>query len=287
MNSISRFRQYAQTNGLAYALHRAAEKTGERFSRSWDRTWQRLKPDEETLQRQRDSQPAAGLISVVIPVYRTDPDFLDELAESLTAQTYLNWEACLYVTGDREETEEAVRRAAVLDRRIRVQRGLVNEGISGNTNRAVAMARGEWIAFCDHDDLLPQDALWMLAEEISLGKADVIYTDEDKIRGRLHTDPHLKPDFCPDTLRSVNYVCHLMAARKSLIEEVGGLRPACDGSQDHDLILRLSEKTDRIRHLAFIGYHWRSVPTSFSGTAAEACQQAAARAVESHMARIG
>lgn len=289
MKAISRLFSYASANGVRYTVRRAGQKAAESLGRSWDRTWQSLRPDAETLQRQRDSQPAGGLISVLVPVYRTEPDFIDALAKSLTAQTYLNWEACLYVTGDRDETEKALQRAMDLDRRIRALHGEKNEGISVNTNHALEMARGEWIAFCDHDDLLPPDALWMLAEEIALGDADVIYTDEDRInaRGRIHSEPHLKPDFCPDTLRSANYICHLMAARRSLIDEVGGLRPEADGSQDHDLALRLSEKTDRIRHVAVIGYHWRDVKTSASRTDPARCLERAAHAVERHMARIG
>ena len=288
MNLWTRAQRYVAANGVRGTVRRAGEKTAERIGRTWDRAWRRLAPDEETLAKQREDQPNAGLISVVIPVWKTEPKLLEALIDSLIAQTYLNWEACLYVTGDREDTDGALKQALEKDRRIRVLHG-ENGGISANTNQAIEMSRGDWIALCDHDDLLPPDALWTLAKEIARDECDVIYTDEDKIgeRGRVHTEPHLKPDFCPDTLRSMNYICHLMAARRTLVEEVGGLRPEYDGSQDHDLALRLSEKTDRIRHLPHIGYHWRTVKTSMSKQHEDQCLEAAARAVTDHMERIG
>ena len=117
-------------------------------------------------------------------------------------------------------------------------------GISGNTNEALKLARGEYIALCDHDDLLAPDALWRVAECIAEKQPDVIYSDEDRItqNGRRHMDPHYKPDYCPDNLISDNYICHLAVIRKPLLEEIGGLRSGFDGSQDHDLFLRLAEK---------------------------------------------
>ncbi|MBR5344376.1 MAG: glycosyltransferase [Clostridia bacterium] len=288
MSLIDRAQRYLAANGVRGTVRRAGEKTVQRVGRTWDRAWKRLAPNEETLAKQREEQPSAGLISVVVPVWQTEPKLLQALINSLVAQTYLNWEACLYVTGDRPETDEVLRRAVETDRRIRVLHG-ENGGIAANTNQAIDMSRGDWIAFCDHDDLLPPDALWVLAEAIAQDDCDMIYTDEDKVgtHGRTHMEPHLKPDFCPDTLRSMNYVCHLMAARRTLIEEVGGLRPAYDGSQDHDLALRLSEKTDRIRHIAHVCYHWRTVKTSMSKQHEEQCSDAAARAVADHMERTG
>lgn len=272
---------YLRRNGARWTLRRARQKAGERLLRRWDRTWRRLSAPPA-----HPDIPDAGLISVLIPVYNTDPAMLRALLDSLLAQTYPHWEACICLSGDRPETAAAA--DAYADPRIRVRR-CENEGISGNTNRALAMAEGGWTVLCDHDDLLPADALRTVAEAIARGDADVIYTDEDKVteNGRLHTDPHLKPDFCPDTLRSMNYVCHLLAARRELMEAVGGERPAFDGAQDHDLILRLSERTDRIRHIPAVCYHWRTVAGSMSHRKLDRCLDASARAVTEHMARIG
>ncbi len=290
MGWIRRGIRYAASYGIGYTLRRVREKAEERVLHRWDRAWRgEFAPDEEELAAQRGRQPDAGLISVVIPVYNTDPGLLTALTDSLYAQTFLNWEACLYSAGDSAETEAALAAAAAADKRIRVQRAEVNEGIAGNTNRAIAMARGGWIVLCDHDDLLPPNALWLLAQEIERGEADVIYTDEDRITedGRRHTDPHLKPDFCPDNLMSGNYICHLLAARRELIEAVGGERPDFDGSQDHDLALRLSEATRRIAHIPRICYHWRIVKSSMSHRHLDRCLDAACRAAEEHMRRTG
>ena len=288
MNLFTRAQNAIAANGLRGTVRRAGQKTVERVGRTWDHVWRKIAPSEETLQNQRENQPSAGLVSVVVPVWQTEPALLKALIESLIAQTYLNWETCLYVTGERPETDEVLKEAVSRDRRFRVLHG-TNEGIAGNTNQALEMSRGEWIVLCDHDDILPPDALWTLAEEIARDECDLIYTDEDKIgeHGRVHTDPHLKPDFCPDTLRSMNYICHLMAVRRTLLEEAGGLRPNFDGSQDHDLALRLSEKTDRIVHIPHICYHWRTVKTSMSKQHEDQCLDAAARAVAEHMERIG
>ncbi len=289
MGIFDRFKSYSEDNGMRYAVRRAGEKAAERVNRGWDKTWRLISADDETLQRQRDAQPDAGLISVAIPVYNTDPDMLLALAESLTAQTYQRWEACMFVAGDSIPTEEALSRIAGMDPRLRILHGSVNEGIAGNTNHAVGMSMGDWVALCDHDDLLPPEALWMVASEIAKGDADVIYTDEDRIdpAGRVHSEPHLKPDFAPDTLRSMNYICHLMAVRRTLLEEVGGERTGFDGSQDHDLALRLAEKTARFRRVPVVGYHWRIVENSVSHLHADRCLEASARAVAEHMERTG
>ena len=274
---------YLRLHGPGWTLRRAGQKAGERILRRWDRQWRRL-----SRTPMAGELPDAGLISVLIPVYDTDPGMLRALLDSLTAQTYPRWEACVCLTGTRPETAAVLEERAAAEPRLRIMRA-PNGGIAANTNRALSMAAGDWTVLCDHDDLLPPDALRAVAECIAQGGADVIYTDEDKVTadGRLHTDPHRKPDFCPDTLRSLNYVCHLLAARRDLMAEIGGERPDFDGAQDHDLILRLSERTDRIAHVPAICYHWRAVAGSMSHTRLERCLDASARAVEEHMARIG
>ncbi|MBR4458937.1 MAG: glycosyltransferase [Clostridia bacterium] len=280
-----RLPDYLRVNGLRWTLRRVGEKAADRVFRRWDREWRRTGAD-----RIPDGpEPDAGLISLLIPVYNTDPAMLQALLGSLSAQRYPHWEACVCLAGDRPETADVLDRAAAADPRIRVRRARENAGIAGNTNACLSMAGGAWVVLCDHDDLLPPSALWEVAEAIAAGDADVIYTDEDKITadGRLHTDVHRKPDFCPDTLRSMNYVCHLLAARRGLMERIGGERPAFDGSQDHDLILRLSEETDRIRHIPSVCYHWRTVGSSMSHQRLDRCLDAAARAVTEHMTRIG
>lgn len=285
---IGRIQAYIGRNGIRYTIGRAWEILCERVLHSYERSCCRTDPTPEELEMQLANQPDAGLISIAIPVYNTRPEFLRALAASLTAQTYANWEAVLYDGGSTDATAIAAMNA--LDEpRIRVIHGASNEGISGNTNRAIAACRGGYVALCDHDDTLTPDALWHVARAICEGAPDMIYSDEDRMTedGRIRTDPHRKPDFCPDNLRSGNYVCHLMVIRRELLTELGGLRPDFDGSQDHDLTLRIAERTQRICHIPRVLYHWRTVGSSMSHQRLSQCQNAAARAVTEHVQRIG
>ena len=262
MSMIDRIREYRQSHGTAYTLKRLGQKAAQQLLGTYDRRWKRERASAEELKAQRENQPAAGLISVVIPVYNTDPKMLGDLLDSLESQSYLNFEAVLYNgASTRAETTAVLTARGEKEPRFRVFSGEENKGISGNTNEALKLARGEYIALCDHDDLLAPDALWRVAECIAEKQPDVIYSDEDRItqNGRRHMDPHYKPDYCPDNLVSDNYICHMTVIRKSLLEETGGLRSGFDGSQDHDLFLRLAEKTDKIEHLPYILYSWREV----------------------------
>ena len=274
--------------GVSYTWRRGLEIVADRLWGPWDHLWRNVRTDAGTLQAMREQIPAAGLISVVIPVYNPQEKHLAALLESLRGQVYPDWEACLVNTGDSEAIRALLREAAEREPRFRVF-AHENEGIAGNTNFGIREARGEWIALCDHDDLLTADALWRLAECAVREAPDVIYTDEDKVTedGRRHTDPHFKPDFCPDDLRASNYVCHLLAARRELMRAVGGLRPDFDGSQDHDLTLRLAGATARISHVRHICYHWRTVGGSMSHQHLDRCLDAGRRAVQEDMARIG
>lgn len=291
MNGLMRrVATYVSHHGVLYTVRRAAEKLGENVLGRYDRVWRRDRADEKELQRQRDEDIDVGLISIIIPVYNTRPDLLRALADALIAQTYPHWEACLYDgMSPREDTRAMLREIAALDSRIRVENGNTNEGISGNTNKALDMARGEWIALCDHDDLLSPDAMYRIAACIRDEAPDMIYSDEDKVNeaGTLHTTPHYKPDFCPDNLCSGNYVCHLMIMRRWLVEKAGRFRQAFDGSQDHDLALRCSEHTDKIAHVPYTLYHWRTLGTSMSHQNLQKCLDASCRAVAEHIANMG
>ena len=288
MAFMRRVMDYIRRHGAGYTLRRAGGMLAERLLHSYERQCRRNDPAPEELAHQREHQPAAGLISIAIPVYNTRPDLLHALAASLTAQTYADWEAVLYDGGSTDAAAIAAM-DALTDPRIRVIHGGANEGISGNTNRAIAACRGAYVALCDHDDTLTPDALWHVAKAICDDAPDMLYSDEDKLTedGRLRTDPHRKPDLCPDNLRSGNYICHLMVIRRTLLTELGGLRPAFDGSQDHDLALRIAERTSHICHIPRVLYHWRTVGSSMSHQRLAQCQDAAARAVTEHMGRIG
>lgn len=264
------------------ASYRAAEEV--RYQ-----TWiRRQEPDKTERARQGAHRFPDGL-SFLIPTYNTRPELLRALVDSLLAQTCPQWEACLYDgASPSEETRRALRAEAARDERIRVEFGTENTGISGNTNRALAMARFPWVALADHDDLLTPDAVYCVLRAAEDG-ADMIYSDEDKCdeAGKHFFDPHLKSDFAPDTLRSGNYICHLMAMKKDLMVRAGALRGEYDGSQDHDLALRASELAGKITHIPRILYHWRMLGTSVSHQAAARCVGAAVRAVEDQQRRLG
>ena len=232
-------------------------------------------------------------LSFLIPTWNTRPAFLSALADSLLSQSCPSWQACIYDGASTSgETRAALQALAQRDPRFVVRMGDTNGGISGNTNAAFALADGEVIALCDHDDVLAPDAVRCILEAVE-GGADFVYTDEDKLSedGTRFFGPHCKPDFSLDALRSGNYICHLMAMTRPLAEAVmtdgALLRSAYDGSQDHDLALRATEKAQRIVHIPRILYHWRQLDGSFSHQKAEKCALAATAAVQDQLNRLG
>lgn len=285
-----RVRAYVRMHGAGYTLHRAGEMLAARVLLRDEWRFRREKASKRELAAQRAHPFPDVCISVVVPVFNTRPKFLRALADSLLAQTHGAWEACLYDGGSTSaETRKALEAIAARDSRFHIAFGAENAGISGNTNRAIKMATGEYIALCDHDDVLAPDALWRIAEAIDAHHPDVLYTDEDKLtaHGAIHVDAHRKPDFCPDNLRSGNYICHLSVIRRTLLDAIGGLRPTFDGSQDHDLLLRACERADGVIHIPRVLYHWRTLRGSMSHTKLAVCLDAAARAVEESMRRNG
>lgn len=231
-------------------------------------------------------------ISVLVPAYRTPESYLRQMIESVQAQTYENWELCIADGSGKEESlEKIVSQYAAKDSRIRYQLLDKNEGISGNTNAAIRMASGEYLAFFDHDDLLAEDALYEAARAIEEQKAELIYTDEDKVRADLseYFQPHFKPDYNPDLLCTNNYICHLVVVKKELADRVGGLRKEFDGAQDHDFLLRITERTDRIVHIPKVLYHWRIHKASTADNPASKlyAYQAGQKAISEHLKRLG
>ncbi|HXE67117.1 MAG TPA: glycosyltransferase [Rhodanobacteraceae bacterium] len=202
------------------------------------------------------------LLSVVVPVYNTDPTLLRRMIASVEAQWYSHWELVLV---DDHSTSPAVREVlgSLVDPRIVVVQVAENRGISGATNEGIVRATGDFIVFLDHDDELTVDCLYELALRIDREDPDYLYSDEDKLDadGRC-VDPFFKPDWSPDTLMSTMFTSHVSCVRRSLALELGGLRSEYDGSQDWDFVLRLSERARRIAHVPKVLYHWRMTPQS-------------------------
>lgn len=229
--------------------------------------------------------------SILTPVYHTEPRYLNEMIDSVLSQTYPHFELILCnADPEDEKTSEILKKRASEDRRIIAVDLPENYGISGNTNEALKKASGDFIALLDHDDVLEPDALYVYAD--SLRKApetDVLYSDEDKITedSGYFFFPYFKSDYNPDMLLCNNYICHFLAMRRTLIENAGGWDPEFDGAQDHDLLLRLMEKTDCFTHVPRILYHWRSYSASTAKKHKNKsyAQDAGVRALEAHYRR--
>jgi O-antigen biosynthesis protein len=200
------------------------------------------------------------LISIVIPVYNPPEAFLREAIESVIAQIYPHWELCIADDASPDpHVREILEQYQAQDSRIKVVFRQTNGHISHCSNSALELATGEYIALLDHDDLLTPDALYEVALLINRQPtADMIYSDEDKIDEQgLLRDPFFKPDWCPDSFLSRMYTCHFGVYRRSVITAIGGFRVGLEGSQDYDLVLRFTEKTQNIFHIPKILYHWR------------------------------
>jgi GT2 family glycosyltransferase len=226
------------------------------------------------------------LISILTPTFNPDERFLTEAVESVTAQAYENRELILIDDGSgntrvRGLLEDLGQRDA------RIQTDFQNHGgISSALNTALARARGEWIALFDHDDLLESDALFRAIELLQNDReADVIYSDEDKIVDGKLAAPMLKPDWSPDFFCTHDYLGHFIIIRRDLAQ--AGFRSEFDGAQDYDLLLRVSEKTDRIRHVPRVLYHWRRTTESTAHNIRRkpGALEAGQRAIEEHLAR--
>ena len=274
----------------------------------WIRLHERFEPEEipygpwyeaycptiEELERQRTKEwRNYPKISIVVPAYKTPIKFLREMMDSLIAQTYPNWELCIADASPEDAAMKLVlKEYADRDNRIKWNKLKENLGIAENTNAALAMAEGDYIGLLDHDDMLAVNALFKIAEALEKETdIDVIYTDEDKIRGDVqeHFQPHFKPDFNPDLLRANNYICHLFVVKRELLEVVGGFRKSFDGAQDYDFIFRCVENAGKIYHIPEILYHWRThqASTADNPDSKMYAYEAGKRAIEGNLERCG
>ncbi len=264
----------------------SAPKDYDAFARS------RMAGSEELDRQRREVFPYMPKVSVVIPLYNTPRNLLLAICESVLSQSYQNIELCLADGSTDDGPGEVIRERWQDDPRVKYLRLTENKGISENTNAAIGLADGEYIMLSDHDDTIEPDAVYEIVRAINRAEdVDVVYTDEDKLSegGELFYDPHFKPDFDLDPLRSNNYICHIFAVRRSTMEEAGLFRAAFDGAQDYDFILRCCEKARRIEHVPKALYHWRA---SAASTAANPESKLYAYehgrdAVQAHYDRLG
>ena len=297
---FKRLTPYNIKKGIRYLKHYGVKgfyaRLLERFEErevEYQEWYEKNKPSEEELARQRKKKWKEPVtISVLVPAYWTPEVFLRQMIESVLNQTYPYLELCIADgSGENISVEKVVKEYQAKDQRVRYQRLEKNEGIAGNTNAAIRMATGDYLALFDHDDLLSPNALFEVASTIEKDKADVVYTDEDKVTSDLkeHFQPHFKPDFNPDLLCSNNYICHLFVVKRSLALKLGGQDPAYDGAQDYDFIFRCTEEAEKIVHIAKILYHWRvhQASTADNPTSKMYAFDAGKRAIEAHLQRIG
>ena len=265
-------------------------------------------PNAEEAKRQRETKFDRDIkFSILVPLYNTPEKFLRQAIESVVAQTYENWELCLADGSDAEHgsVEKICREYMEKDRkylqqcnsslsnRIVYKKLSKNEGISGNTNACYSMATGNYIALFDHDDVLHPSVLYEYMKAICEKGADYIYCDETTFKGNKTIDDiitlHFKPDFAPDNLRANNYICHFSAFDRKLLEGTELFRSQFDGSQDHDMILRLTSRAKCVVHVPKLLYYWRSHAGSVASdiNAKSYAIEAAKGAVAAHLTEQG
>lgn len=295
---IRQLARHAGAHGVRSALHRLRHQgaASAAISDGYEAWCEAHTPTPAILVRMRaaaDGFTYRPLVSIITPVYNTDPRWLEACADSVVAQVYPHWQWSLGNDGStRADTIAALERIAARDSRIIVSHAPVNGGIAAASNLALSRAEGEWVALMDSDDALLPHALFRMVEHLNRpgGRPDVVYSDEDKLDldGR-RCEAYFKPDWSPDLFLSNMYVCHLLMARRALVHEVGAFRTAFDFSQDYDLMLRLMERASRIDHVADILYHWRKLPQSGAsvGDAKPAAHVAGRRALQDYLDRRG
>ena len=287
--------RYLRKNGLSKFIQRLNSKIQKTDRPVEYKQWIKHNfPSKEELEKQKqekfDKEP---LISIVVPLYKTKEKFLDALVDSVKSQTYSNWELCLSDgSGKPSPIAGKLESMAKADSRIRIIKADEQRRIVPNTNRAIAEATGDYIAFADHDDVLAPDALYEVVKAVNqCDEPELIYSDEDKINeaGNKYFEPHMKPDYNPDLLRTVNYICHLCVLKRELLEKIGYLKEEFEGAQDYDLVLRATENTKKICHIPKVLYHWRSHSdsTAENPESKKYAFEAGRRAIQAHYDRLG
>lgn len=287
---VALFFTYVKEEGLSGTVKRAVGF----FQRRMKAKKGRFLPPKEALEQQKNFVPKAEnkTISVVTALYNTDKKFLKEYIDSFLNQSYQYGQLVLADASDDAHAYVGEYVQGLASDKIVYTKLAENLGIAGNTNAAVALATGDYICLCDHDDILSADALYQMAKKIDEEQPDFIYSDEALFEDDF-TNPivaHFKPDFSYYYLTNCNYICHLACLKKQIFTDLGGLKKEYDGAQDHDLFLKVSEIPDvKICHIPKVLYYWRVHAQSTSGGvgAKPYVTQNAIRAIDAHLSRTG
>jgi O-antigen biosynthesis protein len=270
----------------------ARERRRSGASSEYQKWFERHRANARDLERMRSESRgfvSRPLISVITPVFDTPVQWLEEAIESVIAQAYENWELLLIDDGSSDpELLRALRALAARDRRIIPKNLGKHDGISAALNQGLALAQGEWVTFLDHDDVVEPDALFQIVKLLQTHPdADLIYSDEDKLGEGGFEAPLFKPDWSPDFFLSYNYVGHLTAVRRDMVQKAGGFRSQFDSAQDYDLFFRVIEQAKRIHHIPRILYHWRRSQSSSAISVRQKPEQleASRLAIEDHLKR--
>ncbi len=272
---------------LPHALRLVLKKLIRQFIRPFDPPWDHRWPSWPPRDHAERTSGSLPLITILMPVYDTDPRWLKAAVDSVIAQSYPHWQLC--IVDDGSPTDGPREFLSVLtDPRISVKFLDRRHGIAAASNEAAAMAQGEYIGFLDHDDILKPEALLLFAAAIQAYGPDILYSDEDRIDpDGYQVRPFFKPDYSPDLLLCQNYICHFTTVRRSLFEQVQGFREGFDGAQDYDLLLRLTEVGTQILHIPVVLYSWREHPasTAVRSDAKPMAQDAGMKCLDDHLKR--
>lgn len=293
-HNASKAYRYMKHHGMKRTLKKVYAKVFKVNLNDYTKFVKKHQPSQAEIDRQRQTKfEYEPVFSIIIPLYKTNKKFLAELLESLISQTYGRFEICLSDgSGDKTILKDILEQYKQKDSRIKYSQLDKAAQISENTNNALKLATGDYIVLCDHDDLVPEYALYECAKAINENRnIDILYSDEDKIdmEGKKYFEPHFKPDFNIDLLRSVNYICHLFVAKKTIVDKIGGFRSEFDGAQDYDFIFRCSEQAECIYHIPKVLYHWRAHIDSTAENPESKLYafDAGRRAIAAHLERIG
>lgn len=288
---------YLKKNGMERTLRRCVEEVKKRClgtEVNYDSWRKKQLPTKAELEAQSQNVFLNGpKISIVVPLYKTPSEYLEALVASVRNQTYGNWELCLSDgSGKDSPLTERLQELQQQEPRIKIVSSEQPLDISKNTNAAIGIASGEFIAFADHDDQLEIFALYECVKVLQeYPQTDLIYSDEDKISmdGKEHFQPHFKSDFNLDLLCSMNYFCHLVVVKRELMETAGLLNSEYNGAQDYDFVLRCVEKASEIRHIPKVLYNWRAHKdsTAENPESKRYAFEAGARAIQAHYDRMG